>query len=357
MSHSRDRQLLYSTLGGLQPGGMCLAWVAGATICEALRLTQRFDPETSWDKRIFVYFSLFMSVTLISLFQALVYWNAVVNYGQYRKLIEITDIFRRPWEVRGFLVFSSTAEAYECLVETSGFLYYSYDVWRSDVGKIKIWKLPTIKVFICVLYVGVTGVFIRRIISSFAVLKIAGGRPPVEKWPTYRAIDLIEGAVLTFLKAYDLVKSGAVEKLLGSRDDSLAFCWNSLCCLCQTAIFPTVFDLIAVSLPAPNGVSGTAYALSSAILILKAYQRLAVVDASLPFANRSISAELHLFGPIVAISAALGDMTLPSDEPCCSLENCLTREMNQTSQSVGDSNQERPVTFKTSATRERQDST
>ncbi|KAI9616876.1 hypothetical protein KEM48_010164 [Puccinia striiformis f. sp. tritici PST-130] len=128
-------------------------------------------------------------------------------------------------------------------------------------------------------------------------------------------LKLIEGAVLTFLKAYDLVKSGAVEKLLGSRDDSL---------------------------PAPNGVSGTAYALSSAILILKAYQRLAVVDASLPFANRSISAELHLFGPIVAISAALGDMTLPSDEPCCSLENCLTREMNQTSQSVGDSNQERP---------------
>ncbi|KAH9460414.1 hypothetical protein MJO28_003914 [Puccinia striiformis f. sp. tritici] len=321
--HSRDRQLLYSTLGGLQPGGMCLAWVAGATICEALRLTQRFDPETSWDKRIFVYFSLFMSVTLISLFQALVYWNAVVNYGQYRKLIEITDIFR----------FDYMATRIATL---GGFLYYSYDVWRSDVGKIKIWKLPTIKVFICVLYVGVTGVFIRRIISSFAVLKIAGGRPPVEKWPTYRAgqyVQLIEGAVLTFLKAYDLVKSGAVEKLLGSRDDSLAFCWNSLCCLCQTAIFPTVFDLIAVSLPAPNGVSGTAYALSS------------------------ISAELHLFGPIVAISAALGDMTLPSDEPCCSLENCLTREMNQTSQSVGDSNQERPVTFKTSATRERQDST
>ncbi|KAI9616875.1 hypothetical protein KEM48_010163 [Puccinia striiformis f. sp. tritici PST-130] len=93
--HSRDRQLLYSTLGGLQPGGMCLAWVAGATICEALRLTQRFDPETSWDKRWHLNIFPTLAFTNSNLMLiALVYWNAVVNYGQYRKLIEITDIFR-----------------------------------------------------------------------------------------------------------------------------------------------------------------------------------------------------------------------------------------------------------------------
>ncbi|KAI9626993.1 hypothetical protein KEM48_010037 [Puccinia striiformis f. sp. tritici PST-130] len=59
------------------------------------------------------------------------------------------------------------------------------------------------------------------------------------------------------------------------------------------------------SLPTPNGVSGTAYSLSS------------------------ISAELHLFGPIVAISAALDDMNVSSGELLCSLENTLTRETSQ----------------------------
>ncbi|POW05256.1 hypothetical protein PSTT_09809, partial [Puccinia striiformis] len=139
---------------------------------------------------------------------------------------------------------------------------------------------------------------------------------------------LIEGAVLTFLKAYDLVKSGAVKRVLATRDDLHGFSWNSLCCLCQTAIFPTVFDLIAVSLPTPNGVSGTAYSLSSATVFSSTLRR-TVVDDSFTFANRSISAELHLFGPIVAISAALDDMNVSSGELHCSLENTLTRETSQ----------------------------
>ena len=58
-----DQEILYSTLGGLQPGGTVFAWIAGLIACEALRLTQRFDGHTSWDKRLFVYFSLLMSIT------------------------------------------------------------------------------------------------------------------------------------------------------------------------------------------------------------------------------------------------------------------------------------------------------
>ncbi|KAI9616880.1 hypothetical protein H4Q26_010516 [Puccinia striiformis f. sp. tritici PST-130] len=56
--HTRDRELLYATLGGIQPVGTCLAWVVGLTMCEALRLTQRFDPKTSLIKRTFVTFRM-----------------------------------------------------------------------------------------------------------------------------------------------------------------------------------------------------------------------------------------------------------------------------------------------------------
>ncbi|KAI9616883.1 hypothetical protein H4Q26_010519 [Puccinia striiformis f. sp. tritici PST-130] len=304
--HSRDRELLYATLGGLQPVGTCLAWVVGLTICEALRLTQRFDPKTSLIKRIFVYFSLVMSVAVLR-FESLhicysslgihelgsnarshscctTYFWALKTDPMSLKHLDATSsasfwhliiwlLGSRPWEVRQYLVFSSTVKAHECLGEAPGLTYYSYDV----IGLLtSIIEIPHLK--------------------------------------------LIEGAVLTFLKAYDLVKSGAVKKVLATRDDPHGFSWSLLCCLCQTAILPTVFDLIAVSLPAPKGVNGTAYALSS------------------------ISAELHLFGPIVAISAALDDMNVSSGELHCSLENTLTRE---TSQSILASDQGRKVSFKT----------
>ncbi|KAH9470194.1 hypothetical protein Pst134EA_007458 [Puccinia striiformis f. sp. tritici] len=234
--HTRDRELLYATLGGIQPVGTCLAWVVGLTMCEALRLTQRFDPKTSLIKRTFVYFSLIMSVALLSLFLGLIYRNAVVNYGQYRKLLEITDIFRFDYMVTR-------------IATLGGLAYYSYDVCHSDLGKIEMWKIPVIKVFICVLYLGVTGIFIGRITLVFLMVKVPGASSHAEQWPTYRAgqyVQLIEGAVLTLLKGYDLVKSGAVKKVLATRDDPHGFSWSFLCCLCQTAILPTVFDLIAI---------------------------------------------------------------------------------------------------------------
>lgn len=58
-----DQEILYTVLGGLQPGGTVFSWISGLIACEALRLTQRFDEHTSWDKRLFVYFSLLMSAT------------------------------------------------------------------------------------------------------------------------------------------------------------------------------------------------------------------------------------------------------------------------------------------------------
>ncbi|KAI7963975.1 hypothetical protein MJO29_004402 [Puccinia striiformis f. sp. tritici] len=287
--HTRDRELLYATLGGIQPVGTCLAWVVGLTMCEALRLTQRFDPKTSLIKRTFVYFSLIMSVALLSLFLGLIYRNAVVNYGQYRKLLEITDIFRFDYMVTR-------------IATLGGLAYYSYDVCHSDLGKIEMWKIPVIKVFICVLYLGVTGIFIGRITLVFLMVKVPGASSHAEQWPTYRAGQYVQ------------------VRYVSSSIGVHGFSWSFLCCLCQTAILPTVFDLIAVSLPTPNGVSGTAYSLSS------------------------ISAELHLFGPIVAISAALDDMNVSSGELLCSLENTLTRE---TSQSMLASDRGRKVSFKT----------
>ncbi|POV98164.1 hypothetical protein PSHT_14187 [Puccinia striiformis] len=333
-NHSLDREILYSTLGGLQPGGMCLAWVSGATICEALRLMQRFDPKTTWDKRVFVYFSFFMSVSLLSLFQARIYQDVIVHYGDYQKLLEVTDILRfnhvaTRIEVRAYLVSPSIPQAHECLGETSGFLYYSYDVWQSGLGKLRMWKIPIIKVSTCVLYLLTTAAFISRITTSFLQRSVAHAQAK-KNWPPYRSLifiiyvlpwKLIEGAVLSLMKAYDLVKSGEAQKVLADTDDpsvfipcvkiaKLGLCWSVLCCLCQTAILPTVFDLIALSLPTSLGVNGAAHSM------------------------RSISAQLHLFGPSVAISAALDDMTFPSVELCCSPKNSVSEEMYETSKNI-----------------------
>ncbi|KAI9611073.1 hypothetical protein H4Q26_008920 [Puccinia striiformis f. sp. tritici PST-130] len=320
-NHSLDREILYSTLGGLQPGGMCLAWVSGATICEALRLMQRFDPKTTWDKRVFVYFSFFMSVSLLSLFQARIYQDVIVHYGDYQKLLEVTDI------LRAYLVSPSIPQAHECLGETSGFLYYSYDVWQSGLGKLRMWKIPIIKVSTCVLYLLTTAAFISRITTSFLQRSSLIFIIYVLPWK------LIEGAVLSLMKAYDLVKSGEAQKVLADTDDPLGLCWSVLCCLCQTAILPTVFDLIALSLPTSLGVNGAAHSM------------------------RSISAQLHLFGPSVAISAALDDMTFPSVELCCSPKNSVSEEMYETSKNILTFRKEKKVSFKLPEMGQRENST
>ncbi|KAI7963320.1 hypothetical protein MJO29_003747 [Puccinia striiformis f. sp. tritici] len=128
MDRLSDHEILYSVLGGLQPGGTCLAWIAGLIACESLRLTQRFDEETSWDKRFFVYFSLLMSVTLAGrssldrerrlklwllfflrypetfyvhakinqcrLFAAMLYHYCIGSYGNYHNLLHVTNVVR-----------------------------------------------------------------------------------------------------------------------------------------------------------------------------------------------------------------------------------------------------------------------
>ncbi|KAI9626992.1 hypothetical protein KEM48_010036 [Puccinia striiformis f. sp. tritici PST-130] len=229
--HSRDRELLYATLGGLQPVGTCLAWVVGLTICEALRLTQRFDPKTSLIKRIFVYFSL------VILFLALIYLLAVVNYGQYRKLLDITGIFRFDYMVTR-------------IATLGGLTYYSYDVWHSEMGKIKMWRIPIIKVsivanlqnvsrvlealrprsnHICGLIPSAVDHLFRGNMSRYntshkaSVCICYGSIGLLTSIIEIPHLKLIEGAVLTFLKAYDLVKSGAVKKVLATRDDPSVF--------------------------------------------------------------------------------------------------------------------------------------
>ncbi|POV94930.1 hypothetical protein PSTT_16556 [Puccinia striiformis] len=361
-NHSLDREILYSTLGGLQPGGMCLAWVSGATICEALRLMQRFDPKTTWDKRVFVYFSFFMSVSLLSLFQARIYQDVIVHYGDYQKLLEVTDILRfnhvatrivslmltlRSQEVRAYLVSPSIPQAHECLGETSGFLYYSYDVWQSGLGKLRMWKIPIIKVSTCVLYLLTTAAFISRITTSFLQRSVAHAQAK-KNWPPYRVVGsiqvqdvaytehrrvftnkslifiiyvlpwkLIEGAVLSLMKAYDLVKSGEAQKVLADTDDPSVF-------------IPCVK---IANLPTSLGVNGAAHSM------------------------RSISAQLHLFGPSVAISAALDDMTFPSVELCCSPKNSVSEEMYETSKNILTFRKEKKVSFKLPEMGQRENST
>ncbi|POW20204.1 hypothetical protein PSHT_03862 [Puccinia striiformis] len=89
-------------------------------------------------------------------------------------------------------------------------------------------------------------------------------------------------------------------------DISLAFCdiilfvvgslgcaWGVLCLLCQTAIFPTVFDAISLWQNGGGMVTGAAYT------------------------TLSISAQFHLLGPLLAISAALDeDEVIDLGTPC-----------------------------------------
>ncbi|PLW33579.1 hypothetical protein PCANC_23640 [Puccinia coronata f. sp. avenae] len=105
-----------------------------------------------------------------------------------------------------------------------------------------------------------------------------------------QSVQLICGITLTFIKAYDLACSDEIPRVLAMKDDPLRFAWGVLCLLCQTAIFPTIFDAVLVCLEPSDKAVGMSYSILS------------------------FSAELHLFGPIMAISASLDDDDLDNYE-------------------------------------------
>ncbi|KAI9627677.1 hypothetical protein H4Q26_017244 [Puccinia striiformis f. sp. tritici PST-130] len=76
---------------------------------------------------------------------------------------------------------------------------------------------------------------------------------PIVFGPRGRVVQLICGALLTLLKACDLARSKAVRQMLVSNQDLLRYVSSILCLLCQTAIFPTIFDLVSLYLRNAKG--------------------------------------------------------------------------------------------------------
>ncbi|KNE96347.1 hypothetical protein PSTG_10314 [Puccinia striiformis f. sp. tritici PST-78] len=206
MDRLSDHEILYSVLGGLQPGGTCLAWIAGLIACESLRLTQRFDEETSWDKRFFVYFSLLMSVTLAGLFAAMLYHYCIGSYGNYHNLLHVTNV------VRFHYIFARVATC-------GGYSFYAHSVWVSGLGKVKICKVPVVKVCTAVLVVGLSVVIVLGIPRAFTIPTFQTVADHGSSGIWGRVVQLICGALLTLLKACDLARSKAVRQMLVSNQD------------------------------------------------------------------------------------------------------------------------------------------
>ncbi|EFP77499.2 uncharacterized protein PGTG_03455 [Puccinia graminis f. sp. tritici CRL 75-36-700-3] len=276
-----DDDILYSVLGGLQPGGTCLSWIAGLITCEALRLTQRFDDNTSWDKRFFVYFSLLMSVTLAGLFAAMLYHYCIESYGNYRSLLQVTTV------VRCHYIFGRVATC-------GGYSFYAHSVWASTLGKVKICKVPIVKVFTALLMAGLYTVVILGIPQAFTVPTFQTVAEHGSSGLWGRVVQLICGSFLTLLRAYDLAQSKAVRQMLATNNDSLRYISSVLCLVCQTAIFTTLFEVISLCLRNTKG-------------------------AGIGYTMMSLSAEVHLFGPIMAISATLQEDFLAEQASTCSV--------------------------------------
>jgi len=274
-----DQDVLYVIFGGLQPGGTCLAWIAGLVACEAIRLTQRFGDDTPWIKRLFVYLVLFLSVALASLFGAMVYYYGVESNGNYEALNYV------PPSLRYHFVCSRIATF-------AGFLFYSHSVWSSPTGQRKIFRIPIIRIIIVLMNAGLYFICTLRVIRLFRITNFGMFQ---HSWLWQRpapAAQLGCGAVVTLIKAYDLWQSNAISKVVVLKGDPFRCAWEVLCLLCQTAIFPTVVDAILVCVIPQDGRVGLAYSIFS------------------------LSAEFHLFGPIMAISAELDDDPAECSTPC-----------------------------------------
>ncbi|PLW22290.1 hypothetical protein PCANC_12764 [Puccinia coronata f. sp. avenae] len=262
-----DHDILYSVLGGLQPGGTVFSWIAGLTACEALRLTQRFDENTSWDKRLFVYFSLVMSVTQAGLFAAMLYHYCIQSYGNYHQLLHITHV------VQFHYIFSRIATC-------AGYTFYAYSVWASGLGKMKICKVPIIRIVTALLLLGVYVVIVIGIPRALSLSKFETVANHGSFGPWGHFVQLICGGLLTLLKAGDLVSSKPVREQLASDQHWTRHASAILCLMVQTAVFTTGFDLVTYSLRNAKG-------------------------AGFGYSMMSLTAEIHLLGPIMAISATL----------------------------------------------------
>ncbi|POW15731.1 hypothetical protein PSTT_01957 [Puccinia striiformis] len=179
------------------------------------------------------------------------------------------------------------------VLEYSRIHFYTHSVWLSDTGKMRIFKIPVILIVLVLLNLCLYSLFIVRMLRIFKVPSFVEFG---ENWLFHRrgqVIQLVCGTILTLIKAYDLSRSDEITKVLATKNDPLGCAWGVLCLLCQTAVFPTVFDAISLWQNGGGMVTGAAYT------------------------TLSISAQFHLLGPLLAISAALDeDEVIDLGTPC-----------------------------------------
>ncbi|KAI7956817.1 hypothetical protein MJO28_003912 [Puccinia striiformis f. sp. tritici] len=211
----------------------------------------------------------------------MLYHYCIESYGNYHNLLDVTNV------VRCHYIFARVATC-------GGYSFYAHSVWVSGLGKLKICKVPVVKVCTALLVVGLSVVIVLGIPRAFTIPTFQTVADHGSSGIWGRVVQLICGALLTLLKACDLARSKAVRQMLMSNQNMLRYVSSILCLLCQTAIFPTIFDLVSLYLRNAKG-------------------------AGIGYTMISLSAELHLFGPIMAISATLQEDFLADQASTCSI--------------------------------------
>lgn len=198
----------------------------------------------------------------------MLYYYCIESFANYQNLLQITLV------VRFHYIFGR-------IVTCAGYAFYAYSVSTSGIGQTRICKVPVVKILTLLLITGL--VFVIAFIGipgAFRTLSfesLADHRTP-EPWRLYAQV--LCGAVLTLLKAYDLVRSKTNHQFMKSEEDWFRRTGNMFYTLAQTAVFTTGFDVISFCLRNTKG-------------------------AGFSYSMMSLMAQIHLLGPIMAISTQL----------------------------------------------------
>jgi len=198
----------------------------------------------------------------------MLYYYCIESYANYQNLLQITLV------VRFHYIFGR-------IVTCAGYAFYACSVWTSAVGQTRICKVPVVKILTLVLITGLVFLVaffgIPRAFRTPSFASLADHKTSAP-WSLYAQV--ICGAVLTLLKAYDLARSKATHQILKPEDNWFRQTANTFYSLVQTAVFTTGFDVMSLCLRNAKG-------------------------AGFSYSIMSLTAQIHLLGPIMAISAQL----------------------------------------------------
>lgn len=203
------------------------------------------------------------------LYGAVLYHYCVENYGDYQYLTPITATVRCHYILGRLAVLG-------------GLSFYSYSLYNSGLAKSRIFWVRLIKVLTWLMLICVSILFAFGIVGIFKARSWLTVRQTSLAWKLMPFVQFSSGAFLTVIKLTDLARSNAFSVALSLQNHPLRAASSLLCLACQTAIFPTAFDIVSMCMIRSHHV-GVAYTILS------------------------LSAQLHLFGPIIAISASLDD--------------------------------------------------